>query len=132
MELWELDQAIKAVCPIDGVRGDKTIFFRPEATAEERAAAQAIADAFDFNAASTQPDVAGFKVALIGIFSGDFLAINSLYAAYPLFKDMLDSQTWAVVTLILTDAKEKAVINQGIYDGIKAALPTFHIPVDLA
>lgn len=77
------------------------------------------------------PNVPGFKVALIGIYAGDFLAINTLYAAYPLFKDMLDSQTWPVVTLILIDARSKAVISQGIYDGIKAALPTYHIPVEL-
>ena len=49
-----LDAAIKAVCPIDGVsighRDDRStwrIDFREEATAQQRAAAQAVLDAFD-------------------------------------------------------------------------------------
>lgn len=49
-----LDEAVKAVCPIFGVSiglpGDKTtwrISFKDEATAEQRAAAQAVVDAFD-------------------------------------------------------------------------------------
>lgn len=58
MQLWELDQAIKAVCPIDGVRADKTIFFHREATVSQRAAAQALADAADLTT-PTDPDTLG-------------------------------------------------------------------------
>lgn len=67
MELWELDQAIKAICPIDGVRGDKTIVFRPEATAPQRAAAAAAAAALALASAAdittpTDPDkLAGLR-----------------------------------------------------------------------
>lgn len=42
MKLWELDEAIKAVCPIDGVSSEGAIWFKPEATEEQKAAAQAI------------------------------------------------------------------------------------------
>lgn len=45
MKIWELDEAIKVVCPIDGVNWNKVIWFKPEATEDQRAAAQAIADA---------------------------------------------------------------------------------------
>lgn len=44
MKLYELDQAIKAVCPIDGINTAGVIFFKVEATPEERAAAQALMD----------------------------------------------------------------------------------------
>lgn len=54
MQLWELDESIKAVAPILGVRSDKTIVFKPEATLAERAAAQAIANAADL---STPTDI---------------------------------------------------------------------------
>lgn len=61
MELWELDQAIKAVCPIDGVRGDKTIFFHQEATVSQRAAAQAIADAADLTIPMNPDKLGGLR-----------------------------------------------------------------------
>lgn len=61
MELWELDQALKAICPIDGVRRDKTIFFRPEATPEQKAAAQALADAADLTTPASQDTLAGMR-----------------------------------------------------------------------
>lgn len=41
--LADLHMAIAAVCPIDGVDGDGTIWFRPEATEQQKSAAQAIA-----------------------------------------------------------------------------------------
>lgn len=61
MELWELDQTLKAVCPIDGVRHDKTIFFRPEATPEQRALAQTIADTADLSTPTNQDTLAGMR-----------------------------------------------------------------------
>ena len=45
MKLYELDEAIKAVCPIDGISCNGRIDYRPEATEQQRAAAQAIMDA---------------------------------------------------------------------------------------
>lgn len=55
--LDRLDQAIKAVCPIDGISVSETdegrrvrIDFQPEATSGRRNAAQAIVDAWDWNA----------------------------------------------------------------------------------
>lgn len=52
-----LDAAIKAVCPVQGVNSDRIIHFRQEATAGQRAAAQAIADGWDFDA----PDMEGLR-----------------------------------------------------------------------
>ena len=44
MKLHELDELIKAVCPIDGINTKGAIWFLPEATPEQRAAAQALMD----------------------------------------------------------------------------------------
>jgi hypothetical protein len=44
MKLYELDQLIKAVCPIEGVNTEGVIWFLPEATLEQRAAAQELMD----------------------------------------------------------------------------------------
>lgn len=44
MKIYELDQLIKIVCPIEGVNSDGAIFFKPEATDEQKAAAQALMD----------------------------------------------------------------------------------------
>lgn len=45
MQLWELDEQIRAVCPIEGINSDGLIFFANEATPQQRLAAQAIMDA---------------------------------------------------------------------------------------
>lgn len=50
MTVEKLDAAIRAVCPIHGVASDRVIAFREDATQEQRASAQAIADAWDFDA----------------------------------------------------------------------------------
>jgi hypothetical protein len=42
MKLYELDELIKTVCPIDGINSNGVIFFREIANAEERAAAEAL------------------------------------------------------------------------------------------
>jgi len=51
-KIAELDAQLQAICPMNGcVRfndGTVRIDFKPEATAEQRATAQAIADAFDW------------------------------------------------------------------------------------
>lgn len=53
---------IAAVCPIDGISGGEgnvRIDFRPEATPEERLAAQAVVDAFDWSVEAEQGRVVG-------------------------------------------------------------------------
>ncbi len=59
----KLDRSIRAVCPIEGVSvgsaDDKKtwrIYFAPEATEEQRAAAQNVLAAFDPDAPENQPD----------------------------------------------------------------------------
>jgi uncharacterized pyridoxal phosphate-containing UPF0001 family protein len=44
MNLGQLDQLIKAVAPIDGINTNGVIWFKPEATDEQKAAAQALMD----------------------------------------------------------------------------------------
>lgn len=44
MKLQEIDTLIKAVCPIEGVNSNGVIWFKPEATPEQKAAAQALID----------------------------------------------------------------------------------------
>lgn len=62
MSITELHRRVAAVCPIDGVGGDKSIAYRPEATTQQRADAKAIADAYDLNA---PPPWAPIKAALL-------------------------------------------------------------------
>lgn len=54
LTIADLDIAIKAVCPIDGVSGSPggsmRIDYRPEATSEQRSAAEAVLASFDWNA----------------------------------------------------------------------------------
>lgn len=42
MLIEQLDAMIRAVCPIDGVNSKGVIFFKPEATDEQKAAAQEV------------------------------------------------------------------------------------------
>lgn len=44
MKISELDAIIKAVCPIIGINSNGVIWFAPEATDEQKAAAQALMD----------------------------------------------------------------------------------------
>lgn len=44
MNIEDLDNLIKTVCPIDGVNSDGVVFFKAEATGEQRSAAQKIMD----------------------------------------------------------------------------------------
>jgi hypothetical protein len=44
MNIGQLDQLIKAVAPIDGINTNGVIWFKPEATDEQKAAAQALMD----------------------------------------------------------------------------------------
>lgn len=60
MNILQLNNAIAAVCPIDGVSGDITdkatwrIDYKPEATEQQRAAAAALAAAYDRTAATAE------------------------------------------------------------------------------
>lgn len=45
MKLFELNGMISAVAPIDGINSDGVIWFKPEATDDQKAAAQAVMDA---------------------------------------------------------------------------------------
>lgn len=50
-----LHQSVESVCPIDGIGGTNQlprIDFKPEATPEQRAAAQAVVDSFDWSDAA--------------------------------------------------------------------------------
>ena len=42
MKLYELDDLIKTLCPIEGVNSSGAIWFKPEATPEQREAAEAL------------------------------------------------------------------------------------------
>ena len=42
MKLYELDELISAVCPIDGINSNGVIWFQESASAEARAAAEAL------------------------------------------------------------------------------------------
>jgi hypothetical protein len=42
MKLYELDELIKTLCPIDGINSDGVICFQESATPEQRAAAEAL------------------------------------------------------------------------------------------
>lgn len=88
MELARLDQAIKAVCPIDGISVSdgivQRIDFRKEATAEQRAAAQAVVDSFDRSPGADdawredqQPERKNLKQAAANAIAGNdtFLAL---------------------------------------------------------
>jgi hypothetical protein len=44
MKIHELDQLIKTVCPISGINSEGVIWFLPEATPAQKAAAQALMD----------------------------------------------------------------------------------------
>ena len=42
MKLYELDELIRAVCPIEGINSNGVIWFKPEATPAQKVAAQAL------------------------------------------------------------------------------------------
>jgi hypothetical protein len=44
MKIHELNDMIQEVCPIDGINSDGVIWFKPEATDEQKVAAQALMD----------------------------------------------------------------------------------------
>ncbi len=42
MKLWELDELVRAMCPIHGLNSQGVISFKNEATSEQREAATAL------------------------------------------------------------------------------------------
>lgn len=79
----------------------------------------------------TSPNVLGFETALIVAFGGDYLAINSLYSGWPLFKDALETAQWALADLLLTNAYVKYEITTAIYTAIITAARANYIPMSL-
>jgi hypothetical protein len=81
--ILELNDALEKVAPIDGVRigrkDDRStwdVYFRPEATKEERAAAKAVIESFDPTVIAESPlTVSGLVKILIdkGVLSADDL-----------------------------------------------------------
>ena len=79
----------------------------------------------------TDPDVPEFEADLVAAFGGDYLAINSLYSGWPLFKDTLEAGQWATADLLLTNAYVNAEITTEIYTAIIAAARANYIPMAL-
>jgi len=79
----------------------------------------------------TTPNVPGFEADLVAAFGGDYLAINSLYSGWPLFKDTLEAQQWSVADLLLTNAYVDGEINTATYTAIVAAARANYIPMAL-
>lgn len=42
MKLWQLDELIKTVCPIEGINSDGDVWFAPDATDAEKQAAYSL------------------------------------------------------------------------------------------
>lgn len=107
-----LHDAIKAVCPIDGVAVlDETLHkirvdYRPEATAADRAAAQAVIDSFDWSAlAQKAVDTQGRATALASdpILQFVLKQINKAVPGYT----VPDKATIAADQIIVDGAKGK-------------------------
>jgi hypothetical protein len=79
----------------------------------------------------TSPNVPGFEAALILAFGGDYLAFNSLYAGWPLFKDALESADWAVADLLLSDSYLTYEIDTPTYTRIVALAQQYYLPMSL-
>jgi len=79
----------------------------------------------------TAPNVVGFEADLVAAFGGDYLAINSLYSGWPLFKDAIESFQWTVADLLLTDSYVRYEITTDTYTAIVAAARANYIPMAL-
>lgn len=79
----------------------------------------------------TSPNVQGFEVALVDVFGGDYLAINSLYSGWPLFKNALEAEQWMVADLLLSDAYVNYEIDTATYTAIVTTARAFYIPMSL-
>lgn len=79
--LANLDAAIRAVCSIHGVNTDRVISFKDEATEKQRAAAQSIADAWDFDAPDVPLVVTMRQARLALLQTGMLASVNSAVAA---------------------------------------------------
>ena len=79
----------------------------------------------------TTPNVSGFEAALVAAFGGDYLAINSLYSGWPLFKDALESFQWSLADLLLTDSYVRYEITTETYTAIVSAARANYIPMSL-
>jgi hypothetical protein len=133
MYIDELDQAIKAACPIDGINSAGAIFFKAEATDDQKKAAQQIMDRElpTLNPKSAPPlDAFGFAQACKAA-AGGIVQANALAVAYPLFFDAVAQQQWSDVQALILDAQAKSVINAQQYAAFKAAAAAHNIPINL-
>jgi hypothetical protein len=99
IKLIALTNAIGVVCPIEGVSidavGAAMPAFRPEATAEDRAAAQGVIDAFDFEAPAVPQSVTPYQARLALNAAGLREAAEGAIAAAP--QDVRDAWEYALV-----------------------------------
>ena len=76
MKLYQLAEMIAKVCPIDGINSNGVISFKPEATPEQRAAAQSMMDS---NLAKLSlPEVWSREPLLKVVKAGREIALNRL------------------------------------------------------
>jgi DNA mismatch repair ATPase MutS len=105
--LDRLDNAIKAVCPIHGVSGQQgavRIDFRPEATGQQRAAAQAVLDAFDWSQAADDDWREDLKPERKGLRQAAAAAVADLDAFLGLASPT-NAQTLAIVRKLCQQSK---------------------------
>lgn len=110
MNKLRLHVLIAAVCPIDGVGGQQgsvRVDYRPEATTEQRASAQAVVDAFDWSLAAQteweenqQPERKALRLAAAQAIADNlvYLAITTPTAAQ--VRQQTDALTRQVTHLI--------------------------------
>ena len=115
MKLHEIHAEIAALAPIDGINSGGVIWFKPEATTEQRAAAQARMDELLPSLSETPVRVATarqFKaaLALAGIIteaevsSPELPAIaEPVVASFPLAQRLVARSTWANMTTVPED-----------------------------
>lgn len=99
IKLIALTNAISVVCPIEGVSidagGAAIPDFRPDATAEQRAAAQGIVEAFDFETPAVPQSVTPYQARLALNAAGLREAAEGAIAAAP--QDVRDAWEYALV-----------------------------------
>jgi hypothetical protein len=78
-----------------------------------------------------RPNVKKFTRDLIIAFGGNYLAINALYAQWPLFKEALEAEQWPLVELVIQQAYATHAIDANIYSAILVAAKAYNLPIQL-
>lgn len=134
MRLDELNALIAAVCPVISINSDGVIVFDPAATATQQASAQSImtANLSLLNGISITPfpNITGFQNDIKTAFGG-IVGANALAVAYPLFMDTLQQSAWYDLSMLITDAQSKGVINPAQYAAFKTSATNNNIPITL-